>query len=85
MKMVRNGDVSWEQIYADIDIILNSGIPEYQEKSKQEEIRRKARIVRLKWKPDETAYGHEVNIDPGEIPGQIILKASGKDRRHMFR
>jgi len=84
MKMVRNGDVSWEQIYTDIDTILNSGKPEYHEKSKQE-IRRKARIVRLKWNPDETAYEHEGNLDPGEILGQTILKASGKDRRHMFR
>ena len=83
--MVQNGDVSWEQIYTDIDTILNGGEPEYQERSKQEENRRKARIVRLKWNTDESAYEHEVNIGPGEIPGQIILKASGKDRRHMFR
>lgn len=83
--MVRNGDVSWEQIYADIDTILNSSIPEYQEKSKQEENGRKGRIVRLEWNPDETTDKHEVNLDPGEILGQAILKASGKDRRHMFR
>jgi hypothetical protein len=83
--MVQNGDVSWEQIYADIDTILNGGEPEYQEKSKQEENGQKVRIVRLKWDPDESAYEHEVNLDPGEIPGQPILNASGKDRRRMFR
>lgn len=85
MRMVQNGDVSWEQIYAEIDTILNGGEPEYQEKSKQEENGRKARIVRLKWDPDESADEDEILLAPGEKPGQLILKASGKDRRHMFR
>ena len=75
----------WERIYADIDTILSGSEPEYPEKSRQEESRRKARVVRLKWDPDESNDENVANLIPGEIPGQSILKASGKDRRHMFR
>ena len=80
MKIMENDNITWERIYTDIDAILNGGVPEYQEES-----RRKARVIRLKWDPDESADESEVNLRPGEILGQSILKASGKNRRHMFR
>jgi hypothetical protein len=41
MEKMENDDMTWERIYADIDTILNGGEPEYPEKSKQEESRRK--------------------------------------------
>ena len=82
---MENDNITWERIYAEIDTILNGGEPEYPEKSKQEESKRKARVIRLKWDPDESADESEINLRPGEIPGQSILKASGKNRRHMFR
>jgi hypothetical protein len=77
---MENDDITWEGIYDDIDAILNGGKPEY-----QEENRRNARIIRLKWDPDESADAREINLDPGEISGQPILKVSGKGRRHMFQ
>jgi hypothetical protein len=80
MKIMENDNITWERIYADIDNILNGGVLEYQEES-----RRKARVIRLKWDPDESADESEVNLRPGEIPGQSILKASGKNRRRLFR
>jgi hypothetical protein len=72
--------ISWEQIYADIDTILNGDKPEYQDENVQ-----KSRIVRLHWDPDETVDKDEFYLAPGEIPGQPILKANGKDRRRLFR
>jgi len=75
-----NDDITWEQIYADIDTILNGGRLENQEES-----RRRARIIRLKWDPDESADECEVDSGPGEIPVQPIPSASGRDRRHLFR
>jgi hypothetical protein len=80
MKIMENDNITWERIYADIDNILNGGVLEYQEES-----RRKARVIRLKWDQDESADESEVNLRPGEIPGQSILKASGKNRRRLFR
>ena len=85
MEIMENDDMIWERIYANIDTILNGSEPEYPEKGKQEESKHKARILRLKWDPDESTDENVANLRPGEIPGQSILKASGKDRRHMFR
>jgi hypothetical protein len=80
-----NDGITWEGIYADIDTILNGGESEHKEENKREESRRKERVVRLQWDPDESADEDEFNLAPGEIPGQPILKASGKDRRRLFR
>ena len=80
-----NDGITWEGIYADIDTILNNGEPEHQEENKQEMNRRKGRVVKLQWDPDESADEDEFYLAPGEIPGQPILKASGKDRRRLFR
>lgn len=74
-----NDDMTWDQIYAEIDRILDDGKPESQEVS-----RKRARIIRLKWDPDESADESEVNSGSGEVPVQTVLKASGRDRRHIF-
>jgi hypothetical protein len=78
---MENDGKTWEGIYSDIDTLLNDGEPEYREES----IRQKARVLRLKWDPDESSDEDEYNFAPGETPGQPILKASGKDRRRLFR
>jgi hypothetical protein len=80
-----NDSITWEGIYSDIDTILNGGEPEHQGENKREESRRKGRVVRLQWDSDESDDEDELNMAPGEIPGQLILKASGKDRRRLFR
>jgi len=80
-----NDNITWEGIYGDIDTILNGGEPERQEENKREESKRKGRVIRLQWDSDEPADEDEFNMAPGEIPGQPILKASGKDRRRLFR
>ena len=80
-----NDSTTWEGIYSDIDTILHGGEPERKGENKREESRRKGRVVRLQWDSDESADEDEFNMAPGEIPGQPILKASGKDRRRLFR
>jgi hypothetical protein len=77
---MESDSITWERIYADIDTILNGGKPEIQEESMQ-----KGRVVRLQWDPDEPVDKDEFYLAPGEIPGQPILKANGKDRRRLFR
>jgi hypothetical protein len=77
--MMENEDVSWDQIYYDIDTILNGCKPE------NHEGRQKARIIRSNWSPDKSNENNEVYTAPGEIPAQPILLASARDRRHMFR
>ena len=77
--MVQHDEASWDQIYYDIDTILNDGTPENREGG------RKARIITTNWKPKRSKNKTEDYTAPDEIPVPPILKASARDRRAMFR
>ncbi len=51
----------------------------------QQKNRNRARIIRLKWDPDEDEQHEEDNIIPSETSPQPIMKASGRDRRKLWK
>lgn len=51
----------------------------------QQKPRRRARIIKLNWDPDEDEQHKEENCTPGETSAQPIMKASGRDRRKLWR
>ena len=79
MKLMQNDDASWEQIYHDIDTILNGG-----ESENHEAGRRKPRIIRLNWNPNKSTDKSESYSAQGGMPPKPILIASARDRRHLF-
>ena len=66
--MMQNDDASWEQIYHDIDTILNGGESENHEAGRRNKSTDKSE-----------SYSAQ-----GGMPPKPILIASARDRRHLF-
>jgi hypothetical protein len=51
----------------------------------QQKPRNRARIIKLKWDPEEDEQNNEDTITPSETSYQPIMKVSGRDRRKLWR